>query len=1068
MPSVRGEVSRQQFLDSLANRCREVNPREVARGFPVLPRQIVDRGTLGSPLDKGYDQVWTEPALFASAMRGLGLPEENVRFAAYDPAVGTGSAWVDVADRIHLTGVEIDPLAARVARLVHPKACIVEGDLLEYRPMGRFDLAGGGAPLQLSQIDHAGVFHTTAGDGVGASDALYLESAFDSLRYGGLLFAVLPHDYHGKTENQSAMRYLLRRGSLVARIRLHFPVLIGADAGRGEYSLYIYSKGKVEGRRTWVSSAWSADDVERVLHGVLHNEYYALGVARENFLRYLKEIDAPIEIRPIEFRGGDGVDVGALPVTDAVEARIIPNGGRIVVVPNGQQAAVRLEMLDRSSGAVFDSKRRVRSTRWRELLREPWEYVGEEVIESLRAAGITPVMTDDQVRRLERRRRWAERQLAPFEQMVWDADKGEWVEHWAKNGVRTRFRHLYDQYVDRLKKLGMADVLYPYQVDDIARMAIKDRILLGSDVGIGKSIEFIGYVMARGIQNALVVCNSRLVGKWADEFEKWQEVFPHLDLSYNIIKRLSDIGDVEQGRLKNLNKVRGARFSIVSLESLWRIPSDSIHKGKSQVTTEQALVRRRGGLEIGERRAFHVAKYSLASHLRPVFRNGAIMVDEAYKLKSEDANQVAAVYLLQAKHRIAACATPIRNYVHDILGLAGFVMGERSLLKRRYGFWTEGEKEAFVRRFGTYVYFSYNDETRRETKRMIPKIANPAQFREMFAPVMIRRVRNEPDVAPYAGVAAPNIVRESIELSPSHREYYARLITEFQDWWEEYLAEARDKGREINASRLLAKLRVLQTASTVPQSSGLTIKGRAPIQYEGGLTNKQRRTIELVRQHVARGEKVVVFCQVKAGIDILADHMRDLNPICITGDVSLTRSRRTGRSKRDRELARFRFEPDHHVLLASQKALCEGYDIPEASVAIFHESDWTPSVDAQALGRLRRPQQRRPITCYVLTHEGTVDEYVALISGAKGEAHAEVLDDASFDLDLSMLPDYQDYANGILDGLTLDNIKPSRWISRIEAGDLEVYNAQRDGLLREEGDIDEILDLAGSRFSFAA
>src|SRR5690606_16342910 len=130
-------------------------------------------------------------------------------------------------------------------------------------------------------------------------------------------------------------------------------------------------------------------------------------------------------------------------------------------------------------------------------------------------------------------------------------------------------------------------------------------------------------------------------------------------------------------------------------------------------------------------------------------------------------------------------------------------------------------------------------------------------------------------------------------------------------------------------------------------------------------------------------------------------------------------------------------------------SMTEGLDLYECSVAIFLECDWTPSVDKQALGRLRRPQQRRPVTAYFLSHAGTVDEYTVLISGSKADSHAEVLDAQAFRLQFELIPDVQDYANAVLDGLSLDEIRPARRVARVVAGDVELYNEDRDGRITD-------------------
>ena len=78
---------------------------------------------------------------------------------------------------------------------------------------------------------------------------------------------------------------------------------------------------------------------------------------------------------------------------------------------------------------------------------------------------------------------------------------------------------------------------------------------------------------------------------------------------------------------------------------------------------------------------------------------------------------------------------------------------------------------------------------------------------------------------------------------------------------------------------------------------------------------------------------------------------------------------------------------------------------------------------------------------YELSCSGTIDEYRALLSNAKHDAMREGLDDDSFVLDLGMIPDILDYANGVCEGLTLDQLTPSRTVSKVVSGRRVVWDA---------------------------
>ena len=111
---------------------------------------------------------------------------------------------------------------------------------------------------------------------------------------------------------------------------------------------------------------------------------------------------------------------------------------------------------------------------------------------------------------------------------------------------------------------------------------------------------------------------------------------------------------------------------------------------------------------------------------------------------------------------------------------------------------------------------------------------------------------------------------------------------------------------------------------------------------------------------------------------------------------------------------RFRRSPFHRVLVATTPCLAEGLNIPEASVVVFLDYDWMPSVMAQAFSRVLRPQQERDVHVHFLTCRGTIEEYMKLLCDCKRKAIAEGLDYEEYDFRLEDLPDIKAYAEALV------------------------------------------------------
>ena len=136
-----------------------------------------------------------------------------------EPGIGTGlfPALMPIAlrDQVHVTGVEIDPVTARIARLLKPRARILNADFARADLSASFDLAIGNPPFS---------DRTVRSDRAYRSMSLRLQDYFiarsiDLLKPGGLAAFVTSSGTMDKADC-SAREHIARTADLVAAIRL--------------------------------------------------------------------------------------------------------------------------------------------------------------------------------------------------------------------------------------------------------------------------------------------------------------------------------------------------------------------------------------------------------------------------------------------------------------------------------------------------------------------------------------------------------------------------------------------------------------------------------------------------------------------------------------------------------------------------------------------------------------------------------------------------------------------------------------------------------------------------------
>jgi hypothetical protein len=263
-------------------------------------------------------------------------------------------------------------------------------------------------------------------------------------------------------------------------------------------------------------------------------------------------------------------------------------------------------------------------------------------------------------------------------------------------------------------------------------------------------------------------------------------------------------------------------------------------------------------------------------------------------------------------------------------------------------------------------------------KRELPKLRSIGAYRAAIAHHVKRRVSQEPDVAAHFSVPVPTREVHPLDWDRAHLVHYLAVAEDFREW---YLGQERT-GRERSLVALLARIRAVQLAAAVPQRRGETVRHR----YEGGLTSKQRWACDRLQSLSEQGHKTVAYAEFPALLEILAAELthRGIAHVLLHGGKPV--------AQRTRELERhFRFGPAP-VLLATTGVAQKGLNIHQADRALLLTRAWTAKTEAQADGRLLRPQQRRAVHVDCPELDGSIDAYQRQMVEAKADAIRTGLD----------------------------------------------------------------------------
>lgn len=302
----------------------------------------------------------------------------------------------------------------------------------------------------------------------------------------------------------------------------------------------------------------------------------------------------------------------------------------------------------------------------------------------------------------------------------------------------------------------------------------------------------------------------------------------------------------------------------------------------------------------------------------------AVMVcDEAQKIKTPSAMMSRAAKKQNARFKIACTGTPVENSLSDLWCLFDFI--QPGLL---------GSLKDFAERYRRPIEV----ETEEEKGRL-------EELRRRIAPQTLRRTKAE--VATDLPRKVIDTGCRSLAISERQRAYYGSALERFK----------RGGGPGFNNHLgLLLYLRRICSDPRPPEPSSLP-------QLEQYSPKLRWMLAELARIR-SRGEKVIVFCEVKElqrTIQRAVVERLGVVVDIINGDTSAGGARGDLRQKR---IGLFQQKPGFGVILLSPLAVGFGLNIQAANHVIHFTRTWNPAREDQATDRSYRIGQTRDVYVY--------------------------------------------------------------------------------------------------------
>ena len=319
------------------------------------------------------------------------------------------------------------------------------------------------------------------------------------------------------------------------------------------------------------------------------------------------------------------------------------------------------------------------------------------------------------------------------------------------------------------------------------------------------------------------------------------------------------------------------------------------------------------------------------------------IIDEAQYIKNHGTQAAKAVKEIRSEFRLALTGTPVENRLSELWSIFDFLMP--GFLYSYEKFRKEIELPA--------VQYSNSDAMER--------------LQKMIRPFVLRRLKKD----------VLKDLPDKLE-----KDMFSPLESEQKELYEAHTERLRLMlGMQSDAEFRASKLQILAEITRLRQICcypGLVYEG-----YKGN-SSKLEMCMELIRNAVNGGHKILLFSQFTTMLDVLAEHLKKvkISFYMLTGATS--------KEKRAQMVQAFN-EDDTSVFCISLKAGGTGLNLTAADIVIHYDPWWNLAVQNQATDRAHRIGQQNVVSVYRLFMKDTIEERIRALQEKKRELADEIL-----------------------------------------------------------------------------
>ena len=333
-----------------------------------------------------------------------------------------------------------------------------------------------------------------------------------------------------------------------------------------------------------------------------------------------------------------------------------------------------------------------------------------------------------------------------------------------------------------------------------------------------------------------------------------------------------------------------------------------------------------------------------------------VILDEAQYVKNPTSQVAKLIRQIPAKHRLALTGTPMENNLEELWCLFDWLIP--GLL---------GNRKSFGEKFRKPIEKENN-------------LARRVALSKRISPFVMRRTKDQvvTDLPPRTEIV------ESVDLTGPQRALYETVRATMHERVRKALAQ---KGLASSKITVLDALLKLRQACCDPQLVKLASATKITT------SAKRSRLMEMLESLFAEGRRVLVFSQFVEMLNLIETDVKARG-----WDYLML----TGQTQKRGELVNAFQSGEASLFLISLKAGGVGLNLTAADTVILYDPWWNPAIERQAMDRVHRIGQDKPVFVHRLIAQGTVETRIAQMQARKQALMDSVFDpDADNNMDMS-------------------------------------------------------------------